>query len=62
VEAVFYENDVPAARSEFTADDAGFFTEPLPGAASAWGSPGGAAKLGRVGVDTPFVTGYPSHT
>lgn len=51
-----------ACVSESTADNARSFTEPLPGAASAWGSPGGAAKLGRAGADTPFVTGRPSHT
>ncbi len=60
VEAIFYEDDVPAAWSAFTTDNATFFTEPLPGAAAALGSPGGAAKLGRVGVDTPLVAGHPS--
>jgi NAD-dependent dihydropyrimidine dehydrogenase PreA subunit len=59
VEAIFYEADVPAAWSAFTADNARFFTEPLPGAAVALDSPGGAAKLGRVGVDTPLVAGTP---
>jgi hypothetical protein len=57
VETIFYEDDVPAAWSEFTADNARFFTEPLPDAASALGSPGGAAKLGRAGVDTRWSPG-----
>jgi hypothetical protein len=61
VEAIFYEADVPAAWSTFTADNAWFFTEPLPGAAAALDSPGGAAKLGRVGADNPLVAGHPSH-
>jgi NAD-dependent dihydropyrimidine dehydrogenase PreA subunit len=59
VEAIFYEDDVPAPWSEYTADNARFFAEPLPGAASALGSPGGAAKLGALGADTPLVSGYP---
>ena len=41
------------------ADNAGFFIEPLPGAAAASGSPGGAARRGRVGVDSPLVAGHP---
>jgi ferredoxin len=42
VEAIFYEDDVPAQWKDFTATNAAFFTEgedPL-------GSPGGAAKVG----------------
>ena len=62
VEAIFYEDDVPPAWSAFTADNAAFFTEPLPGVAAPLDSPGGASKLGPVGVDTPLVAGYPSHT
>jgi len=36
-----------------------FFAEPLPGRDERLGSPGGAAKLGAVGADTPFVAGLP---
>lgn len=59
VEAIFYEDDVPAQWEHFTEDNARFFTEPLPGRSSPLGSPGGAAKLGRIGADTPLVTSFP---
>lgn len=59
VEAIFYEDDVPAPWSAFTPDNARFFTEALPGQPAPLDSPGGAAKLGRVGADTPLVAGYP---
>ena len=59
VEAIFYEDDVPAQWSAFTPDNARFFTHPLPGQPAPLDSPGGAAKLGRVGADTPLVAGYP---
>ena len=60
VEAIYYEDDVPEEWSAFTDDNVRFFTETLPGAATALGSPGGAAKLGAVGADTPLVAGLPS--
>ncbi len=59
VEAIYYEDDVPEQWSQFTADNAVFFTEPLPGREAPLASPGGAAKLGRLGVDTPLVAGHP---
>jgi NAD-dependent dihydropyrimidine dehydrogenase PreA subunit len=59
VEAISYEDDVPAEFSAFTADNARFFEEPLPGRDTALDSPGGAAKLGPVGVDTELVAGQP---
>ena len=59
VEAIFYEDDVPDHWSAYTGDNAAFFSAPLPGADNALGSPGGAAKLGRVGADTPFVSAHP---
>ncbi len=59
VEAIFYEDDVPAAWSAFTPDNARFFAEPLPGRPLALDSPGGAAKLGRLEVDTDLVAGFP---
>jgi NAD-dependent dihydropyrimidine dehydrogenase PreA subunit len=46
VEAIFYEDDVPAQWKDFTAANAAFFTEgeePL-------GSPGGAANVGPPGA------------
>jgi ferredoxin len=54
VEAIFYEDDVPAQWTEFTAANAAFFTEgeePL-------GSPGGAANVGAVLRDAGFVANY----
>jgi NAD-dependent dihydropyrimidine dehydrogenase PreA subunit len=59
VEAIFYEDDVPQKWSAYTADNAAFFTETLPGRDAPVGSPGGASKLGAVGVDTPLVAGVP---
>ena len=59
VEAIFYEDDVPAQWSSFIVDNARFFSDPLPGRSAALASPGGAAKLGRVGADTPLVAAYP---
>ncbi len=59
VEAIFYEEDVPERWSAFTADNAAFFTESLAGRDAALGAPGGAAKLGPVGADTPFVAALP---
>ena len=47
VEAIYYEDDVPAQYSEYTAVNAEFFDE--------LGSPGGAAKVGRVGKDHPVL-------
>jgi NAD-dependent dihydropyrimidine dehydrogenase PreA subunit len=40
----------------------GVLGEPLPGAAVPLASPGVAAKLGPVGVDTSFVAGHPIQT
>ena len=62
VEAIFYEDDVPAQWSEYTADNAQFFTEVLPGRDVPVGSPGGASRLGPLGVDTPLVTGQPKRS
>ncbi len=59
VEAIYYDDDVPADWTVFTQDNAAFFTEPLGDAATALNSPGGAAKLGALGVDTPLVANYP---
>ena len=54
VEAIFYEDDVPAQWKDFTATNAAFFTEgdePL-------GSPGGFSKIGPLVHDTAFVANY----
>jgi NAD-dependent dihydropyrimidine dehydrogenase PreA subunit len=59
VEAIFYEDDVPPEWDIFTADNAAFFTEVLPGRSEPLGSPGGAARLGVLNVDTPLVAESP---
>ena len=59
VEAIYYEDDLPDEWKAYTADNARFFTEPLPGRGEPLGSPGGAAKVGTVGADTPLVAGLP---
>lgn len=60
VEAIYYEDDLPDDLEPYLADNAAFFTETLPGQDRPLGSPGGAAKLGTVGVDTPLVAGLPA--
>ena len=60
VEAIFYEDDVPAEWVGYTEDNAAFFTSVLPGRPESLGSPGGAAKLGPAGSDTPMVTQFPA--
>ena len=47
VEAIYYEDDVPAEWTEFTAHNADFFKE--------LGSPGGAAKVGATSNDPAAV-------
>ena len=59
VEAIYYEDDVPKQWSAFTADNGLFFSETLPGRDMPLGSPGGATKVGALGVDTPLVAGLP---
>ena len=51
VEAIFYEDDVPDEWTEYNAAYADFFVE--------LGSPGGAAKVGKVDYDVPFVKALP---
>ncbi|MPV38390.1 ferredoxin [Georgenia subflava] len=59
VEAITYEDDLPDGQEAFLADNARFFDQPLPGRATALGSPGGAAKLGAIGADTELVATHP---
>ncbi len=51
VEAIFYEDDVPDEWSEYVKANVDFFND--------LGSPGGAAKLGKVDYDPPFVKNLP---
>ena len=59
VGAIYDESDLPDDQQRHLADNAAFFGEILPGRDGLLGSPGGAAKLGRVGVDTPLVAALP---
>lgn len=59
VDAIYYESDLPEDQLDHLADNAAFFTEVLPGRDAPLGDPGGAARLGPLGVDTPLVAGYP---
>jgi NAD-dependent dihydropyrimidine dehydrogenase PreA subunit len=59
VEAIFYEDDLPEHLHAYLADNDEFFSRPLPGREQALGSPGGAAPLGALGVDTPLVAALP---
>ncbi|HEY1971551.1 MAG TPA: ferredoxin [Pseudonocardia sp.] len=58
VEAIVPVDEVSPADQGFVALNARFFTEPLPGRSEPLGQPGGAAGLGPIGVDHPFVADY----
>lgn len=60
VEAISSTRSLAADQKEFAADNARFFAEILPGCSVPLGSPGGAAKIGRIGVDTLLVAGAPA--
>jgi NAD-dependent dihydropyrimidine dehydrogenase PreA subunit len=51
VEAIYYEDDLPAESAGYQAINAEFFNE--------LGSPGGAAKVGRIDRDHPLVAALP---
>ena len=51
VEAIFYEDDVPDQWNAYISTNVDFFDD--------LGSPGGAAKLGKVDYDTPFIKARP---
>ena len=54
VEAIFYEDDVPAEWKEFHPVNVEFFEDSVTGL----GSPGGAAKVGLVPKDHPKVASW----
>jgi NAD-dependent dihydropyrimidine dehydrogenase PreA subunit len=60
VEAIYYEDDLPAELVPYLADNAAFFGDALAGREEPLGSPGGAAKVGPLRVDTPLVAELPS--
>jgi ferredoxin len=59
VDAIYYETDLPADQEQHLADNAAFFTMVLPGRDHPLGDPGGAQRLGPVGVDTPLIASVP---
>ena len=59
VEAIYYEDDLPEELEPYLSDNAAFFADTLQGREAPLGSPGGAAKIGRLGVDTPLVAEAP---
>src|SRR5690625_1940320 len=59
VEAIYYEDDLPAAFEPDLEDNAEFFTATLPGQAGPLGSPGAAAQVGPLDVDTDLVASLP---
>ncbi|MFI6172939.1 ferredoxin [Nocardia sp. NPDC051052] len=62
VEAIYYEDDLPAELEAYREDNAAFFFQPLPAHEDRIGSPGGATKLGPLGVDAPLVAGLPKRS
>ncbi len=59
VEAIYYEDDLPEPMRPYLADNEAFFVDTLPGQDAPLDSPGGAAKLGPLGADTPLVASLP---
>jgi NAD-dependent dihydropyrimidine dehydrogenase PreA subunit len=51
VEAIFYEDDVPAQWKDYVGANYEFFED--------LGSPGGASKIGKVAKDAAFVASQP---
>jgi ferredoxin len=58
-EAIYYEDDLPESLRPHQKDNEDFFTQTLPGRSEPLHSPGGAARTGRLGVDTPLVAASP---
>ncbi|MEV6771806.1 ferredoxin [Nocardia sp. NPDC051030] len=58
VDAIHYEEDMPAGQEQFIIENARFFNEPLPGRTIPLGHPGGATGVGALGVDTVYVRNY----
>ena len=55
VSAITSDLRVPIALRAWQQDNDDFFDSVLPGRRAALGSPGGASKVGRIGVDTAMV-------
>jgi NAD-dependent dihydropyrimidine dehydrogenase PreA subunit len=52
VEAIYYEDDLPEASQDYQRINAEFF--------ASVGSPGGAAKVGKIQTDHPLVAAVPT--
>jgi NAD-dependent dihydropyrimidine dehydrogenase PreA subunit len=59
MDAIEYETDLEGDEQVHLADNAAFFRDVLPGRTAPLGAPGGAAGVGRIGVDTPLVAAMP---
>ena len=59
VEAIYYEDHLPATLRPYLADNEAFFAETLAGRDAPVGSPGGAFNFGALAVDTPRVAALP---
>jgi NAD-dependent dihydropyrimidine dehydrogenase PreA subunit len=55
VEAISQDRRVAEEDEDFVEDNRRFFAEVLPGRDAPLGAPGGSAKTGEIGVDTPMV-------
>lgn len=55
MDAIYWEGDLPDDEQQHREDNAAFFHRTLPGRNAPLGSPGGAAAVGPIGVDTPLV-------
>lgn len=58
-EAIYHEEDLPESLHRHLRDNEDFFTQTLPGKSEPLGSPGGAKRVGRFGVDTLFIASHP---
>ena len=58
-EAIYFDEDLPESSLAHLKDNADFFTQALAGRSEPLHSPGGAARVGPLGVDTPLVAASP---
>jgi NAD-dependent dihydropyrimidine dehydrogenase PreA subunit len=58
VEAISQDRRVSDEAHDFNEDNRRFFVDVLDGRDEPLGAPGGAHKVGPLGVDTPLVAGY----
>lgn len=58
VDAITMDRRTPENERDFIQDNDDFFHTVLPGRDEPIGDPGGAARVGRFGVDTPLVAAF----